>query len=352
MIDWLRSMQQTFEYFIVDPGTWKDVRRIDKVLSCDITRDSDSETLGSATIDVTDSLGEAYIRAYLITIQNDVKERHPLGTFLVQTPSTSFNGKKTQVSLDAYSPLLELKEKMPTIGYTIPKNKNIMDMAYDIVGDYARAPVVKTTKEDLLKYDFVANTDDTWLSFVTDLLKNANYSLDLDELGRILFAPIQSPETLQPVWDYNDDNSSILYPEISLENDMYGIPNTIEVIYSNGEDKYYSKVVNDDPNSPLSTVNRGREILYRDTNPSITGNATQLQVDKYAERLLKQLSSIECTVSYTHGYCPVRVGDCVRLNYKRAGIDDVKAKVISQSISCVPGTPVTEKAVFTTNLWR
>lgn len=352
MVDWLRSMQQTFEYFIVDPGTWKDVRRIDKVLSCDITRDSDSETLGSATIDVTDSLGEAYIRAYLITIQNDVKERHPLGTFLVQTPSTSFNGKKTQVSLDAYSPLLELKEKMPTIGYTIPKNKNIMDMAYDIVGDYARAPVVKTTKDDLLKYDFVANTDDTWLSFVTDLLKNANYSLDLDELGRILFAPVQSPETLQPVWDYNDDNSSILYPEISLENDMYGIPNTIEVIYSNGEDKYYSKVVNDDPNSPLSTVNRGREILYRDTNPSITGNATQLQVDKYAERLLKQLSSIECTVSYTHGYCPVRVGDCVRLNYKRAGIDDVKAKVISQSISCVPGTPVTEKAVFTTNLWR
>lgn len=345
-------MQQTFEYYTVDPGTWKDVKRIDKVLSCDITRDSDSETLGSATIDVTDSLGETYIRAYLVTIQNDVKERHPLGTFLVQTPSMNFNGKKTAVSLDAYSPLLELKEKMPTIGYTIPKNKNIMDMAYDLTRDNLRAPVVKTTREDTLKYDFVANTDDTWLSFVTDLLKNANYSLDLDELGRILFAPIQSPETLQPIWDYNDDNSSILYPEITLENDMYGIPNVIEVIYSNGDDKYFSKVINDDPNSPLSTINRGREIVYRDTNPSIVGNATQAQVDKYAEKLLKQLSSIECTVSYTHGYCPVRVGDCVRLNYKRAGITDVKAKVISQSISCTPGTPVTEKAVFTTNLWR
>lgn len=345
-------MQQTFEYYTVDPGTWKDVKRIDKVLSCDITRDSDSETLGSATIDVTDSLGETYIRAYLITIQNDVKERHPLGTFLVQTPSTNFNGKKTAISLDAYSPLLELKEKMPTIGYTIPKNKNIMDMAYDLTRDNLRAPVVKTTREDALKYDFVANTDDTWLSFVTDLLKNANYSLDLDELGRILFAPIQSPETLQPIWEYNDNNSSILYPEITLENDMYGIPNVIEVIYSNGDDKYFSRVVNDDPNSPLSTVNRGREILHRDSNPSIIGNATQAQVDKYAEKLLKQLSSIECTVSYTHGYCPVRVGDCVRLNYERAGITDIKAKVISQSISCTPGTPVTEKAVFTTNLWR
>ena len=56
--------------------------------------------------------------------------------------------------------------------------------------------------------------------------------------------------------------------------------------------------------------------------------------------------------SYTHAYCPVRVGDCVRLNYSRAGLENVKAKVISQSITCESGCPVSEKAVFTTNLWR
>lgn len=352
MADWLRSMQQTFEYYIVDPNTWKDIKKINTVLSCNITRDSDSETLGSATIDVTESLGESYIRAYLITIQNDVKERHPLGTFLVQTPSSNFNGKITNISLDAYTPLLELKEKMPMIGYTIQKSKNIMEMVYDIVRDNVRAPVVKTTKDDTLKYDFVANIDDTWMSFTTDLLANANYCFDLDELGRILFAPKQTAEVLQPIWEYNDSNSSILYPEITLDNDIYGIPNVIEVIYSNGDDKFYSVVKNDDPNSPLSIQNRGREILYRETNPNLVGNATQMQIDKYAERLLKELSSIECTVTYTHGYCPVRVGDCVRLNYERAGITDVKAKVISQTISCEPGCPVSEKAVFTTKLWR
>ena len=352
MVDWLSSMQQTFEYYIVDPGTWKDVKKIDNVLSCDITRDSESETIVSATLDVTESLGEAYVRAYLITIQNEVTKRHPLGTFLVQTPASSFNGKIMNVSLDAYSPLLELKEKLPTIGYTIPKNKNIMEMAYDIVSDYVRAPVVKTTKKDTLKYDFVANMNDTWLSFVTDLISNANYGLDLDELGRVLFTPNQNAEVLQPIWEYNDSNSSILYPEITMDNDIYGIPNVIEVVYSNGDDTFFSRASNTDPNSPLSIQNRGREILYRDTDPSIIGNATQLQVDKYAEKLLRELSSVQCTVTYTHGYCPVRVGDCVRLNYKRAGITDIKAKVISQTISCTPGCPVTEKAIFTTKLWR
>ena len=58
MADWTSAMQQTFEYYIVDPGTWRDVRRIDNVKSCTINRDIDAETLGSATIDVTESLGE------------------------------------------------------------------------------------------------------------------------------------------------------------------------------------------------------------------------------------------------------------------------------------------------------
>ena len=99
-------------------------------------------------------------------------------------------------------------------------------------------------------------------------------------------------------------------------------------------------------------MNRGREITYRETKPNLIGEPTQAQVEEYAEQLLKDLSSIEYTVSYTHGYCPVKVGDCVRLNYSRAGLNGVKAKVISQTIKCEPGCPVTEKAVFTTNLWR
>jgi hypothetical protein len=75
-------------------------------------------------------------------------------------------------------------------------------------------------------------------------------------------------------------------------------------------------------------------------------------VDEYAERLLKTLSTVEYSISYSHAYCPVRLGDCIRLNYSRAGVTGVKAKVISQSIKCEPGCPVSEKAIFTSKLWR
>ena len=352
MVDWSSSMQQTFEYYVVDPGTWKDVRLLDNVKSCTINRDATAETLGSATIDVTESVGECYIRIYLITIQNDIKEKHPLGTFLVQTPVSSFDGKIRNVSMDAYTPLLELKENKPPLGYSILKNENIMDIAVELTQEHTRAPVVRTSSSEKLYHDFVADPSDTWITFLNDLLTNAKYSFGLDEMGRILFHPKQDAASLQPVWTYDDGNSSILYPQLDMDHDLYGIPNVVEVVYSNGRDSYYAKVVNDDDNSPISTVNRGREIVYRVTEPNLIGDPTQMQINEYAEQLLREMSSLEYTITYIHGYCPVRIGDCVRLNYERAGLTNIKAKVISQSISCTPGCPVTEKAVFTTKLWR
>lgn len=514
MPDWTKSMQQSYEYYTVEPTTLADVKRLDNVKKAKFSRDSESDTLGSATIDVTNSVGEAYIRCYLKTIQNGVTEKTPLGMVLSQTPSSSFNGKILDVSMDCYTPLIELKEKKPPLGYTIRKGTRIMDAVYRIVRENARVPVNKvepnikksknllpladsgiyyngsiaggrpfisdksvsisdfnninissyrgvyavikltegktytltvnnlvnncttqqiklaagfrssestvfgtneirncvvssdynpssftftvpsgypyclvglfnyptvsgdtisfnamqlelgTTATDYeeyfepidlsptLQHDFVANTDDTWLTFVIDLIANAKYELGLGERGDILFLPKQDMASLQPVWTYDDDNSSILYPELTMDHDLYGIPNVVEVIYSYGSDYKQAVAKNEDVNSPISIPNRGREIIHRVTDPSLAGYVTQDQIQDYAERLLKELSTIEYTVSYTHAYCPVRIGDCVRLNYTRAGIKDIKAKVISQSISCEPGCPVSEKAVFTSKLWR
>lgn len=420
MIDWSASMQQTFEFYTVDIESGKDISQITTVKACTIDRNSDTDTLGSASFDITELVGECYVRVYLIAIQNEVREKIPLGTFLVQTPASTFDGKTRNVSADAYTPLLELKEKKPPIGYFIPKGEDVMDMAYKLTRDNVRTfvsePITPSTE---LTNNFVADMNDTWLSYISDLLTGAytstcykvdvegenyirtnkiakidynqdhfevsgikttsnekvfsgetvdgetvlysvisntnKYKFELDEMGRILFAPEQDAASLQPVWTYTDDNSSILYPDLTMNHDLYGIPNVVEVLYSDGGVVYYSKAVNDDPNSPISTDKkngRGREVIYRVNNPELYGSPTQERVDEYADQLLRSLSSVEYTITYTHGYCPVRVGDCVRLNYSKAGLTNVKAKVVSQTINCQPGCPVTEKAVFTTKLWR
>lgn len=353
MPDWTKSMEQSYEYYTVDPQSLGDIKRLDTVKSSSFSRDLEVETLGSATIDTTSSFGESYVRCYLKTIQNGITEKHEIGTVLVQTPSSSFNGQITNITMDAYTPLIELKENRPPLGYTVRKGTRIMEAAYRIIRENARAPVNNMEDvETTLQYDFVANTDDTWLSFVRDLIANAQYELALDEHGHILFSPIQEISSLQPVWTYDDGNSSILLPEITMNHDLYGIPNVVEVIYSYGAIYMSGKAENNDPNSPVSIDNRGRAIVYRDTQPSLSGYVTQDQIDAYAERLLRKLSTIEYSVSYTHGYCPVRIGDCVRLNYPKAGLVDIRAKVISQNIKCGLPCQVSEKAIFTNKLWR
>jgi len=354
MPDWTKSMKQTFEYYIVDPGTWRDTKKADLIESCAITRDAESETLGAASLTSDNDYSDKYVRAYLITEQDGVTEKFVLGTHIYQSPSITYRATRRSSSQDGYTPLIELTENPPPFGYSLLKNTEILSMASQIIREHLRAPVIDGNGSQKLLDIFVSNTEDTWLTFVTDLVGNAGYSIGLDEMGRVIFEKNQETASLSPVWTYNDDNSSILYPDVTLSRDLYGIPNVVEVIYSPAganSPPIEVRVVNDDPASPVSTVNRGREITYRETSPDVIDGTGINQLKEYAKNLLKEKSSLEYTLTYRHGYCPVRLGDCVRLNYESAGLNNIKARVTRQIIKCESGCSVEETAVFSKQLW-
>lgn len=351
MADWTAPMAQTFEYYEVDPGTWRDRRAIRTVESASLSRDSTAATLGSATIDADGEFGEGYVRVYLVTEQGGTRERHALGTYLVQTPSATFDGRRTSATMDAYTPLIELDEKRPPLGYYVPAGENVMDACARLCSEHLRAPVVATAADYELGADFVADGDESWLDFVSSLLATAGYAFDLDEMGRVLFAPKPDAASMRPVWTYDEGNSSILYPEVEMERDLFGVPNVLEVVWSDDHYVYTARAVNDDPNSPTSTVSRGREIEEREENPEFAATPTQKMVEEYARTRLRELSTVSYTISYKHGYNPVRVGDCVRFDHPRAGLPGVRAVVTEQSIDCEEGCPVTERAEVTERLW-
>lgn len=354
MPDWTRSMQQTYGFYKVDPESWLDIEKLDTVKDCTIDYDSETATLGSGSFTLGEAIEECYLRVYLETYQDGRHEKEPLGTLLVMSPSSSFNGKSWSIKADGYTPLIELKEKYPPLGYTVMEEQNALEMAYTLIRENARAPIAQTTDSTAKIYEeYVANTEDTWLAYITDLLETVKYKFDIDAMGRILMAPQQDPTSLQPRATFNDDNSSILYAEIETEDDLYGIPNVVEIIYSNSDGYTTSRVVNDDPDSLTSTVRRGREIQYRETSPNISGNPSQEELDEYAETLLRNLSTLQKTITFTHGYQPVRVGDCVTLNYKAANIQNVKANIIRQSITCNgKACKIQETAIYTKKLWK
>ena len=347
MPDWTKSMKQTYEYYKVDPLTWFDTEQLTTVVSSEVDRDYDTDTKYTASLKITGEIDECYVRSYLVTTQNGRTEKFPLATVLVQTPSKTFNGKYMATTLDTYSPLVELKENYPPLGYSVLKTQQIMPVVSRLCDENMRAPVVDSTSTETLQTDFVSDPDDDWLQFLSDLMANANFRFDVDAMGNILFAPVQDVASLQSVWTYTDDNSSILYSDVDIERDLYGIPNALEIVFQQDSYHLYVLVVNEDPNSPVSTVSRGRRITKRITSPDIFGIPNQQQLNDYAIQLLKNMSTVEYTISYSHGYCPVRIGDCVLLNYKRAGLKDIKALVKTQHITCDTGCKVQETAVYT-----
>lgn len=354
MVNWHESRTNTYEFYVVDPNTWTDRRKLENVTASSITRDLNADTLGSASIEMNfEDMGEFYIRIYLVTIQNGMRERHPLGVFLVQSSSSKFDGKIMKPSYTAYTPLIELTDVQPPLGYFYPKRSEVMGSLSKIFEQYCRAPIVpSSSNKELLEFDFVSDSNDNWLTFSQALLARIKHHIEFDDMGKILFAPDQEVEMMQPIFTYTDDNSSILYPEISKSIDIFGIPNTLEVIYS-GEDKILTAIaVNDDPDSIVSTVSRGRVVYQRVDNPDILAVPTQEDLDKYAEDLLKKKSEVECQISYQHGFNNVRIGDCVRLNYTRAGYVDVKGKVITQKINCDTECKVDETIAFKAKLWE
>lgn len=354
MIDWTESMRQSFEYYVVDPYTWHDVKEIRTVRSCSITRDASLDTLGNASLDCDENLNDKYVRAYLIATQHGETQKIPLGTHIYQTPNASFDGKRIMISHDGYTPLVELKEKTMPVGFAIRKNTNVLDAAYTILLDNSlRAPVVMGTNPTVATGDFLSDVSETRLSYVSDLLKTIDYSLGIDELGKIIFIPDRDLNAMQPIWEYTIDDESILYPDFSTRHDIFGIPNKIEVIFSPTRGTpMIATDENTDESSIVSYQARGRWIVYRETDPDVFEGVTQGQLNMYAHKRLMDLSSIDYEITYKHGYCPVRLGDCVRFNYNIPDLKNKNGKVVKQTIRCEEGCPVEETAVLTSHLWE
>lgn len=345
MPDWTKPMKQTFSFYKVNPTDWLDYEKVDSITSGSISWDAKAETCGSISLSSTENIGECYLRVYMEVEQENKKERIPLGTFLIQTPSNSFNGTNSVYKIDGYTPLIELKENMPPFGYFISDTEDVIKKARTIIDENARAPFISPDFRQTLDAPFLASAKDTWLSFLNGVLANAEYSLGVDELGRIVLNQKQKPASLQPYWTFSDDNSSIIQKNISTKRDLFGIPNVVEVIKSDKLGFERAIVENNNANSPISTVARGRKITKRVVNPK-----TMKSLDDYAKDTLRELSTYEYNVQFTHGYCGSKIGDCVAIDYRAAGFVNVKSRIEKQTISLTSGCQVSETVVVTVDL--
>lgn len=350
--DWSSGYGVSFEFWEVDKDTFRDKKRLYEVEECEIVRDSGDETLGSATMTIGDFPSEeTYIRVYLLAEQpagSGEVERVCLGTFLAQVPSVKMDGKIVERPLELSTPLKELADDQPPAGYTVRAGTDAVS-ALEYIHRRGHVKVVHSTASARVPKDITANDSDSWLSFGTAVLESVNMERTLDPYGYVGFAPVRDAGALQTSWTYADNYESIILPEAELTCDWHNVPNVVEVIVSTSSSLFKVQCVNDDPDSSVSTVRRGRVKRERVMNPE--GVATREQAVAYAKSKLRELSCSERELTYTHGYCDVRLGDGVRLYYREHSLD-CNLKVTRQVIRCKTDLEVEETGTYTEVLWN
>ena len=349
---WTDSYGVSYEFWEINPVNMRSIRKLADVEDAEITRDSEDTTLGSASMTVAELFpSEAWVKCYLLAEQPPMSgnvERVPLGVFIAQLPSVKMDGKVAERPLELSTPLRELADDYPPVGYTVRQGTDAV-VAANFIFSRHHVKVAPSTMSATLLKDITAADSDSWLDIGAAVLAEANMEYSIDADGLVSFGPKRDASALSPLWVYADDDISILMPEAEMELDWHNVPNVVEVVVGEAASGFSVTVENDDPASPVSTVSRGRTVLYRETSPE--GVTTRAQAEMWATRKLRELSNRERRITYTHGYCPVRVGDCVRIRYQ-AHLLDCKAKVVRQVIRCATDLEVEETAVYSEVLWN
>lgn len=148
------------------------------------------------------------------------------------------------------------------------------------------------------------------LEIINDLLSALNYeSLSFDEDGVAIVQPYVSPADRAPEFTYQDNETSVMYPEVMQELDLFSIPNRWVLTVSDPDrDVLTSVFTNTDPASPTSTVRRGRIITDFRTEQDA---ADQLTLDSKVARLAFESSQIYEAIEFETGIMPIHSGNDV-----------------------------------------
>lgn len=354
-LDWARSMAVEWSWWRVDPSTWRDVEPLGSVVSADMTYDADTSTYVSASLETDDYWGgELWARCYLDATQRGVRERICIATVMCESPRREVGVALVTTHVDGYGPLRALSDERVGIGWSITEGTPALHAAASVARQYGIAPVVEPVGSTyVMDETWVAGDNDTALDVVTKLAAKAGHEVTCDPDGRTCLVPSLRTSALAPVVTLDGSrDAGILLPGVSEETDWLEVPNVVEVVHSENSRTVLAIASNDDPNSPLSTVSRGRRVVARVVDPDELGaGATQEAADMLARKLLADRSCRVRTVQYTRGFDPrIECGDCVRVLLPEHGID-VTGRVTRQDLSCTTEATVRETVTVQERVW-
>lgn len=326
-MDYTKGYTAKFYVAIVDPDTWMDTTMM-KVEAGSIKRDK-TGLRHSAEITVPDFTEneEKYIRVYMDILQNGELEHIPLFTGLATSPTRKIDGAIKRHPLEVFSVLKPLDDiKLPR-GYYITAGMSAGAAVRRLLQGTPAPFEIEADSPIIMDY-IVAQDNESNVSMIDTVLDTAGWQLTIDGSGAIHVGP--QKETPSVTFSPAND---VIEKVINVKRDWYKCPNVLRA--TSGD--MYAVARDDDPDSMLSTVKRGREVVAVETNVTLGSNEG---IGEYADRRLKELQDAAEEAEYTRVFVPeLNVGDVVSANYEQI---QGRYTVKSQTIQLTHGAQTTE----------
>ena len=336
-MDWSQSYSTSWRIFRVNRETWADAEQITNADKVDITRTADGELLESGSMEVTGQFAADYYRIVMTAEQGGDVERVDVATLLFNVNSGKVDKGVITQTADGYSVLYPASKTVVLMGEYAPAGVDGARYAGDLLRSAINAPVIVEGSFTLNDH-VVHEVGSSVIEAVWAVLNAGGFVIQIDGRGVVHILP----QPTEPALTVDSCSIRLLENGISYDRDISEIPNRYIIIKEDNR----TIVVNDDPNSEVSTVNRGYFVDVVDESPTPINGET---LGVYGQRKLKELSVLEDKRKYTREYAPnVNVYSIIR-----ASINGLEGdlKVTDQSIECGHGITIGETANREIRLW-
>jgi len=252
----------------------------------------------------------------------------PLGVFLLTTPPRKADSAGNIIrEVEAYDLLQVLADDKVDDRYTVTAGTNYITAVNTLLTGAGFGAVNLTPTSKTLPTDKEWELGTKKLHIINELLRAINYrSLFIDENGVPVAEPYVSPADRASEYTYKNDSQSVIFPDPVDRLDLFGIPNKFIAVVSQPDRSYLiSTYTNANPDSPTSTVSRGRTIVDDVRNIDAADQAT---LDAYVERIAFEASQVYQQVEFSTGIMPFHSDyDCFTLEYSDLGLSNKYSEV-------------------------
>lgn len=344
MADWSKPFTARYRVMRVDRATGLETAMLRGVTAKKITRNIDSQTYESASIETSadQDFGSDLVRIYLdAEFEDGTVSTVPLGTFIPNLPKLTRTTGLATGDIDLDGRLKEAAGTRYPAPVTVPAGVKAVAQAKTVLESCGLT--VEAEESDYeLSTAWALGVDDSGgerskLDDANALLDVAGFSAaSTDAMGVVHLRRYVEPSSRPVAKEYREGRDARFLREVEDERDSSEIANVVVVEYSTSDETVIGTARNEDPDDPYSVPSIGYE---RAASYSYDSIVSQEEADAKAAQLLDAQKVIR-RVTISHTWDDTDCDSAVAFDYQSAGMGG-RYTVRKMDVECGAGCMVT-----------